>query len=200
MIGAGRGGIAAQLIGPSSFGLRFLIFGQRQTQPVSMQLIRNTAILSLGQGISPSHFLKVEDNPPMDTHQTWLEIVIQDGGYLLQRLQDSTVEVEDIQLQMLLYQAWFKMVCTHLDPRQTEAFSAFSPTSSGSGSAPERRELAKSLKRPRKGPRYWTPWDVQSDRSATGKRESRWSHNWRTVMAGEQKNRERQPNYTVMNT
>ena len=111
-----------------------------------MQLIRNTAILSLEQG-SPSHFLKVEDNPPMDTHERWLEIAIQDGGYLLQRLQDSTVEVEDIQLQTLLYQAWFKMVCIHLDPRQTEAFSAFSPASSGSASTPERRELAKSLKR-----------------------------------------------------
>ena len=80
-------------------------------------------------------------------HQTWLEIVIQDGGYLLQRLQDSTAEVEDIPLQMLLYQAWLGMVCTHLDPRQTEAFSGFSPAPSGSGSAPERHELAKSLKR-----------------------------------------------------
>ena len=79
--------------------------------------------------------------------QTWLEIVIQDGGYLLQRLQDSTAEVEDVQLQTLLYQAWLGMVCTHLDPRQTDAFSAFSPAPSGSGSAPERRELAKSLKR-----------------------------------------------------
>ena len=83
----------------------------------------------------------------MNTHQTWLEIVIQDGGYLLPRLQDSTAKVEDIRLLTLLYQAWFRMVCTHLDPRQTEAFSAFSPAPSGSGSAPERHELAKSLKR-----------------------------------------------------
>jgi hypothetical protein len=80
-------------------------------------------------------------------HRAWLEIVIQDAGYLLQRLQDSTAEAEDVRLQTLLYQAWFRIICTHLDPRQTEAFSAFSPASSLSGSAPERHELAKSLKR-----------------------------------------------------
>lgn len=83
----------------------------------------------------------------MDTQRSWLEMVTKDGGYLLERLQDSTAEVEDIRLQTLLCQAWFRIVCTDLDPRQTEAFSAFSPVPSGNGSAPERHELAKSMQR-----------------------------------------------------